>query len=732
VPASGIRWLRFDPTDAAGEIFIQRVQIVDAAGTARDVPPVSFRPANQIARFVPEGEGVRIVTTPDATDPFLLFPMGCFEPSTGWPATVTNTWLAAISVAVLALLGGAVWAIAGTAFSPTSAVGRGPRWTAAIWIGALALTILGGKLLLMRVYPVMTPFWDQWDGEAAILFVPFGACSLTWEAMFGLHNEHRVFFTRLLALDLLGVNGQWDPRLEQVVNAGMHALTAGLAALMIWISAGRRRLDLIVVLTALTFALPFSWENTLFGFQSAFYFLLLFSLLAMWLVTEHAVGSLAWMLGWASALCAIFTAASGFLAPITIGVISVMQAATDRSRARSAAVNLVIAIAVFGAGYAVSAPPLPHHEVYRVRTAADFLTALGRSLAWPWVGRPEMALIGWLPLVLIGVTALWRRLETTGLERFTIGIGVWVGLHAVALAYGRGAGGPMPAGRYMDFLSIGFLANAMALTTVLDRLPASSDFRRLATAAAAVWLLAGFAGLNSLVKQSIADLRVRQSFHDAHTANVRRYVLTSDATSLVGKTPMAEVPYPDPQRLTFLLEDPYIRRILPAAVRAPIDLERAETSSETFVRDGVYGAARLTDPLRPSWGSFAAGGNEAQGEFESLPIARCELGSRLRFEVAGHLGFDDHRLAVRTADGGRERQVGRRGPMLDGWSPATVACPDAPFTVTAADHSRWSWFAFRPPVEIGWASVAAEALIARAWELLLAALALLALAARWT
>ena len=66
-----------------------------------------------------------------------------------------------------------------------------------------SLTVLPRKLLLMQVYPVMTPFWDQWDARSRGSVRPVQLCSLSWDAMFGLHNEHRVFFTRLLALDLL-------------------------------------------------------------------------------------------------------------------------------------------------------------------------------------------------------------------------------------------------------------------------------------------------------------------------------------------------------------------------------------------------------------------------------------------------------------------------------------------------------------------------------------------------
>src|SRR6185436_13851616 len=50
LPGSGIRWLRFHPTDAAGDILIASVRVLDANGRVlATFDPGSFRPSNQIA-----------------------------------------------------------------------------------------------------------------------------------------------------------------------------------------------------------------------------------------------------------------------------------------------------------------------------------------------------------------------------------------------------------------------------------------------------------------------------------------------------------------------------------------------------------------------------------------------------------------------------------------------------------------------------------------------------------
>ena len=170
-------------------------------------------------------------------------------------------------------------------------IARGPFDAGhALWFGALFLTVLWAKATLLEHYPVPVPFWDQWDGEAATLYIPWWHDGLSWRQMFMLHNEHRIFFSRVLAVSLLVVNGQWDPHLQILVNAVVQSLAALVFAAALWMSMGRQRLPLVICTIGLVFAPPFALENSLAGFQSAFYFLLLFSALAIWLMTAHRAG----------------------------------------------------------------------------------------------------------------------------------------------------------------------------------------------------------------------------------------------------------------------------------------------------------------------------------------------------------------------------------------------------------------------------------------------------------
>jgi hypothetical protein len=742
LPSEGARWLRFDPSDAPGEILIGKVQLLDSnAHVIGALDPARFKPVSQIASISRQGDVTRVVTEAAATDPFLVATLACLDPpaplnnlSRVTPGALTLVSAAALAVliACILILGRRLFgAEPDPALVQSGAVAH--RWTrgmTAIWIAALFLIVFSARLFLMRENPVTVPFWDQWDAEARNLYIPFNDCDLSWSQMFSLHNEHRVFFTRLLALDLLLVNGQWDPRLEQVVNAAMQGLTAVVTATVLWLANRRRRLDLLVFVGAIVFASPFAWDNTLFGFQSAFYFLLLFSVLALWLTTEFRAGSRQWWLGWICAVSALFTSAGGITTPLAIVGVAVLKLLNERRAWRESLITLAVGAAVIGLGMKLASPLLPGHESLMAHTAAEFADALENNLAWPWIDHPRLAAIVWMPVGLLLVTLAWRRGRTTELERLILGFSAWVVLNAGAVAYGRGSGGALPATRYMDFLSLGIIANAAALVAMLDRDGAGRVARRLAGGALAAWVVFAVVGVDRVTRRSEGDLGAWRQFTAAHAANVRRFIITGELAEFRSKRPLNDLPYPDANSLAITLRDPYIRRILPAAVREPVHLEPRAVTNDAFVPDGS--PVNVHDPLRHAWGSYSGRGRSAEGRFDSQPVAACGWGQRLRFPVSGYLGFPQQYLALKDLDSGRDVAIMPKTIPREGWDDAIVTCPDRPFVVTAIDAAADSWFAFRDPVEVGWASLDAERLIAWSRELFFAALGLAGLALKWT
>jgi len=128
--------------------------------------------------------------------------------------------------------------------------------------------VLGARWTAIARYGTDLPIWDQWDAEGLNALAPWKEHRFTLALLARPHNEHRVILTKLLNLGLAIANGQWDQRVECVVNALLPALiAAGLFAL------GRRGLARrwdapLALLLMASFGLPISWQNTVSGFHS--------------------------------------------------------------------------------------------------------------------------------------------------------------------------------------------------------------------------------------------------------------------------------------------------------------------------------------------------------------------------------------------------------------------------------------------------------------------------------
>jgi hypothetical protein len=601
------------------------------------------------------------------------------------------------------------------------------RWAPALWLAALFLVVVGAKLLLISANPAPVPYWDQWDAEADRLYIPFNAGSLSWGQMFGLHNEHRIFFTRLEALALLVVNRVWDPHLQMVINAALHALVACVLAAALWLAGGKRHLDVIVAVCAVLFAMPFSSENTLAGFQSAFYFLLLFAITAHALMTLAPVGAAGWWLGCACALASLFTVAGGaFVAP-ALSALVLLRWWSTRSAWRPTVLTVAVLALVFAVALLLTPRAAEGHGAFRAQSASEFIVALGRYLAWP-MEQPYLAVVMWLPWIALAFKVLHHR-KANPIEQLMLSLGLWVGLQAVAMAYARGTGGTGPASRYMDVLSIGTVLNVLSLIHLRDLAPRTGRVRALLAVTSAAWIIAAAIGVDRFTSAGLDIARDRAVRQTRFVANIQQFLATGDM-SVLGTGLPTETPHPIPANLAKWLRHPFIQSILPAAVRRPMLLTPGAITNEAFVPAGVFRTTPL-DPLRPSFGSYTSLGNGAVGRFESEPIT-CEFRGRLLFEVAGYLGAPGTFLGLRELASGRQISIELNGFAREAWVPVHVSCPAGPFTVIAIDDAPTppGWFAFRGPVLMGTLSDFSGHLINRARLVLILGVCVAAFIAR--
>lgn len=554
-------------------------------------------------------------------------------------------------------------------FSPTALDGSPRRRWGVILPLALFLVIFGTKASVIDRFGSDLPYWDQWPGEGTVTFLPWLEHHEFWKPLVTPHNEHRIAPTRVLSLGLLLVGGQWDARVQCLVNAALHA---GIVVLFfLWL---RRRLSAgwsvtSALLLAVTFAPPIPWENVLAGFQSQFYFLILLSLLGLGGMLYGRPFSFRWFAGLACCAIAILTMGSGFLCGLPIVAIAGMRFLGERRR-WTHLTTAVAAIAILAVG-AWLYRPVGGHAVLKAKTLGEFLGYAARGLSWPWPQWRWLWLVFWLPWVALLGARLHAFKQSAPDADFQLAAGIWILLQTAAVSYARGGGSELPSARYGDVtglgLTLGFAILAIYAARTRSWMPRIAAWCYGAVAAAAL-VQATHAVYHTVLPQK------KQENLD-YERNINGYLLTDDFSYLKGR----RIPFPWPEWLRDnVLHVPKLRALLPASVRLPLRLT----------------ALTETDATLPNRAVRMIGRGE-HWESKLLPTGK----GWWLIETKGDLGQRGTSLAIVGADGRvLSRVVPSRIPGQS-WRGAYVPAPRVPATLVA-ETDRASEFAFSEPVEM--------------------------------
>jgi hypothetical protein len=579
------------------------------------------------------------------------------------------------------------------------------RWC---WLFSLFLVCFGAKLWLIGHCGSPLPFRDHWE-EAPYVYMPYFEGRLSLADLLAPHNEHRPFFTRIYSLVLLLLNGQWDAQLQMVGSAALHALIITGFGWLVARLIGERCWPLLWLPLAAVMALPFAWENTLGGFHSQFYFMLLFSLPTLWLLGSHRARSGRWWLGVVTGFCALFTVASGFIAAAAVFAVTALKVLKNRGTWREHVPTFIATGVLVMMGVCLKTD-VPHHHVLMASTVQGFVTAFLNCLAWPWIVLPPVALLNFAPLALLGWFYLRSPERSLPAEELTLAVAAWTVISAAASAYARGAEGSMLQWRYMDGASFALTANAMAILLLLSRYRGRTWLWRWEVAASLGWVVMNGIGLWLLCARAWQlDIPEREFYQSSGLRSVRAFMATDDIRYLSSRPKLERTSYPE--RLNWILHDPDIRERLPACVREPLKVTPASNSSPAFVARG-WNLAKPDPPTEISWGSFGAQGNAATGVFESEPI-RASRFPYLEMEVAGNLGDPGISLELVEIDSGRRTPVRANSKPGGTWERCEVKAPAGEFKIVATDNATDGWVAFKEPCELGrlsrWSIEAMEA-----------------------
>lgn len=565
-----------------------------------------------------------------------------------------------------------------------------PRRARLLFLLCLAGAFLlgtAGKLWLIKNEGFEVPYMDEWHAVGLALLIPaeqgnLKASSFTWP-----HNEHRVVWTRALALGLVRANGLWDARLGMIVNTFIHvsAVVLALALLTSRTEATTRWFGALAAAACL--AIPFAWENTLAEFQSSFYFWLLLTIPAAWLMLSRAPLGGRWWAGLFLGALAFGSLASGFFVFVAVAIVLGFDAVFDGRRGFREFTAIAICLAMSAIGWSL-VHHVPGHDALRSRDLLEFIHACANQLAFPALEHPWLAPLMQAPVAIW----LWNRGKFGPLEesrRPINGLILVALLSIVSIAWGRGAVLQGRDPRYGDIQALLFLINGVLLIRITLGNTLRPSVRGAIASAWCVAALVGFSGLvNFAMGTYLPALHKARVAESGHIATFLRY---GDPAEIVDAPPR-EITFPPRAQLAQLLTNPAIASVMPASVRPPVPVSPDEEHTSGFSE----GAPGDLPKEGRAWSASSGDG----AHFVSLPLPPSRSGL-LRFKIAGDLGTAAFPFHLRSLKTGVVSAPVVSVAAGERWKTVNIVRPDDPIVVEAGPSKDAAWGAFTEPVELG-------------------------------
>jgi hypothetical protein len=558
----------------------------------------------------------------------------------------------------------------------------------------VALAILGARLYFIDKFASPVPFWDDY-ALGQTIFLPWIKGTFKWCDLFAFHNMHIIFFTRLSALLLFIFNDyQWDVLLGMSVNALIATLNCMLLILMVkkWMNPVNQNFVLLIV--TLLWITPNSWGylgNILWNIQSCWYFLIFFSLVAMWGTLFHANFSIKWWLGIGCGFFAFLSNSGGITILLAVAIHEIyLFIVVSGKRLNHLLASLVSIGSVIFCVYITK-------QATSLRTVTEisfvpFLQTTGSGLAWPQIQTPWLSLLIYLPFFLLLLKLLRsRRIPSRG-ETFTLVLGGWIILLAMILSYGRN---DTISERYLDIYPFGIVANFLAGYLLISSYR-SRKFKLFGFGyAILVWLPIVLFGLYHITTTNLVA-----SYPSLHNESVERLKNTREFISgnkdALDNRQYVPVPNFVLEETKALLANPVFQAVLPYQLMVPkwltftqvgFEVNGFPSTMETYQGENVLGSYGKNEPFY------------GQKISESEPITIHH--SFMEIPVIGYLG--EKGLSLKLIVEGENKPIEIVPPQLakDSYISVYVRTPARPFKIVAIDNNPDLWFAFAMPRGIG-------------------------------
>jgi len=413
------------------------------------------------------------------------------------------------------------------------------------------------KIVVVFCFGNATPFWDQWEAEGAKLYLPWLNGTLNLTDLLKPHNEHRIFTMRILSLILFLLNGKiWNPLLEMYTNAVIHILALSFFLYFVSKAIEEKYYQSFFIFAFTLFLIPYGWENTLAGFQSQFYLLLLFSFIFFWAITCEDMLTWQWWAGVIAGILCPLSLASGALT-LFMGALILLMKRASFSHEGLKTIFVAFTLMVLGGVFFYLTPTVPYHADLKAGNLGEFLIGMFKVAAWP-LKNPVLGIVVQAPILIFTSLFLlnqdWRKKSSNW---YLFAVAGWVFCQFISIAYGRHLG--LLSSRYLDLFSIGLIVNATACFILLEKF--CEKIPKIAKVLALVWFLILLMVFSSKLPSISNELNEKKQFSLIQEENIRAYLCTGDDSHLSNK-PFLHVPYPDSVYLKRILDDPLIRKIL--------------------------------------------------------------------------------------------------------------------------------------------------------------------------
>ncbi len=266
--------------------------------------------------------------------------------------------------------------------------------------------------------------------------------------------------TRITALLLFILNGGRDPQLQMTVSAVLHALTGMILSHLVQRQVHPRLQRWAIVGTIMLFAIPFSVLSILVAFQTQFYFMIFFAVLAM-----ISLSSRRYMAGYLFAFLSMPSMTPGaFVLP---AFMAALLAEGFRKRALSRTwINHIAISGLIFCGFLASRAPGSALPCYASSIRGFIITILA-TISWLFrlfrLGY-GIGMLLYVPLAIL----LFRACFVAKIPRLYLCMAMFMMLQILSMGYFRGGEGVPPANRYLEIMILGIWLNGMAIIHLLE------------------------------------------------------------------------------------------------------------------------------------------------------------------------------------------------------------------------------------------------------------------------